>query len=143
MTAVGGPPVRRKLAINRLRERRPLDPAVMDRFLARHEVPIVEGSRCTFLFRGEADEVCLIHRTFGLPDHLPLRRLRGTDLWYAVLELPEGSRIEYQLEVVRGDKRERINDPLNPRLAHSPVGSSSGRCWTWWCRAARCAVTAG
>ena len=125
MTTAGGPPVRRKLAINRLRERRPLDPAVMDRFLARHEVPIVEGSRCTFLFRGEADEVCLIHRTFGLPDHLPLRRLRGTDLWYAVLELPEGSRIEYQLEVVRGDKRERINDPLNPRLAHSPVGSSS------------------
>jgi enterochelin esterase family protein len=123
--AAGGPPVRRKLAINRLRERRPLGPAVVDRFLARHEVPIVEGPRCTFLFRGEADEVHLIHRTFGLPDHLPLRPLRGTDLWYAVLELPEGSRIEYQLEVARGDKRERINDPLNPRLAHSPMGSSS------------------
>ena len=42
-----------------------------------------------------------------------------------VLELPEGSRVEYQLEVVRGGQRERINDPLNPRLAHSPVGSSS------------------
>jgi enterochelin esterase family protein len=42
-----------------------------------------------------------------------------------VLELPEGSRVEYQLEVVRGGQRERVNDPLNPRLAHSPVGSSS------------------
>ncbi|MDR3033172.1 MAG: hypothetical protein LBV78_08700 [Kitasatospora sp.] len=125
MTRTGGPPARRKLAINRLRERRPLDAGAVDRFLARHEVPIIEGPRCTFLFRGEADEVFLVHRTFGLPDHLPLRRLRGTDLWYAVLELPEGSRIEYQLEVVRGDKRERINDPLNPRLAHSPLGSSS------------------
>src|SRR4029079_9279901 len=53
-------------------------------------------------------------------------RLRGTDLWYAVLELPEGSRVEYQLEVAFADgHRERINDPLNPRLAHSPVGSSS------------------
>ena len=61
----------------------------------------------------------------GLPDQLPLRRLRGTDLWYAVLELPDGSRVEYQLEVVRGGHRERINDPLNPRVAHSPVGSSS------------------
>ena len=114
-----------KLAINRLRERRPLDAGAVDRFLARHEVPVVEGARCTFLYRGEADEVFLIHRIFGLPDHLPLRRVRGTDLWYVVLELPEGSRVEYQLEVVRGGQRERINDPLNPRLAHSPVGSSS------------------
>ena len=88
-------------------------------------MPIVEGARCTFLYRGEADEVFLVHRIFGLPDHLPLRRLRGTDLWYVVLELPEGSRVEYQLEVARGGHRERINDPLNPRLAHSPVGSSS------------------
>jgi enterochelin esterase family protein len=114
-----------KLAINRLRERRPLDGAAVDRFLARHEVPVVEGARCTFLYRGEADEVFLIHRIFGLPDHLALRRLRGTDLWYLVLELPEGSRVEYQLEVVRGGQHERFNDPLNPRLAHSPVGSSS------------------
>ena len=154
----------RKLAINRLRERRPLDAAAVDRFLARHEVPIVEGARCTFLYRGEADEVLLVHRIVGLPDRLPLRRLRGTDLWYVVLELPEGSRVEYQLEVRRGEHVERINDPLNPKLVHSPVGSSSvcyahgyddtrldrarpgrpaRRRWsTSWCRAGRCAATA-
>ena len=93
MTTVSGPAVSRKLAINRLRERRPLEPAVVDRFLARHEAPIVEGTRCTFLYRGEADEVRLVHRIFGLPESIPLRRLRGTDLWYVVVELPEGSRI--------------------------------------------------
>jgi len=122
-----GPPARasRKLAINRLRERRPLDSGTVDRFLARNQVPIVEGARCTFLYRGEADEVFLVHRIFGLPDHMPLRRLHGTDLWYAVLELPEGSRVEYQLEVVRGGQRSRFNDPLNPRVARSPVGDSS------------------
>ena len=127
MTTAADPPrtAGRKLAINRLRERKPLDSAAVDRFLRRQEVPIVEGSRCTFLYRGEADEVFLIHRIFGLPDHLPLRRLLGTDLWYVVVELPEGSRVEYQLEVARGGQRERINDPLNPHLAHSPVGSSS------------------
>jgi enterochelin esterase family protein len=125
VTGVRGPAVRRKLAINRLRDRRPLDGAAADRFLARHEVPIVEGDRCTFLYRGEADEVFLVHRIFGLPDHLPLRRLHGTDLWYVVLELPAGSRVEYQLEVARSGERERVNDPLNPRLAHSPMGSSS------------------
>jgi enterochelin esterase-like enzyme len=122
---VSEPAVSRKLAINRLKDRRPLDAAAVDRFLRRQQVPIVEGPRCTFLYRGEADEVFLIHRIFGLPDHLPLRRLHGTDLWYVVLELPERSRIEYQLEVARGGQRERINDPLNPRLSHSPVGSSS------------------
>jgi enterochelin esterase family protein len=125
MTAVAARPPTRKLAINRLRERRNLDAPAIDRFLARHEVPIVEGARCTFLFRGEADEVALVHRTVGLPEHIPLRRLAGTDLWYIVVELPEQSRIEYQLEVARGADRWRTNDPLNPRLAHSPVGSSS------------------
>jgi enterochelin esterase-like enzyme len=125
MTSTGPAPVRQKLAINRLRERRPLERATVDRFLARHEVPVVEGSRCTFLWRGEADEVLLVQGTFGLPGRLPLRRLHGTDLWYLVLELPEGSRIEYQLEVVRGGQHERMNDPLNPKLSHSPMGSSS------------------
>ena len=33
--------------------------------------------------------------------------------------------MEYQLEVAHGEYHERINDPLNRRLAHSPVGSSS------------------
>ena len=75
MTTVSSPAVSRKLAINRLRERGPIDSAVVDRFVARHEVPIVEGARCTFLYRGEVDEVRLIHQTFGLPAHIPLRRL--------------------------------------------------------------------
>ena len=118
-------PVGRKLAINRLRERQPRGAAVIDRFLARHEVPIVEGDRCTFLYRGEASEVHLLHRTVGLPGRMALRRLRDTDLWYVVIELPEGSRFEYQLEVVHGDYHEQINDPLNPRRSNSPVGSSS------------------
>ena len=77
-----------RLAINRLKERRP-DAAAIDRFLARHEVPIVEGDRCTFLWRGDADSVHLVHRITGLPDRLPLRRIRGTDpVSYTHLTLP-------------------------------------------------------
>jgi enterochelin esterase-like enzyme len=119
------PAASRKLAINRLRERKVLDAPAVDRFLRRHEVPIVEGARCTFLYRGQADEVLLVHRTVGLPEHIRLRPLAGSDLWYVVVELPERSRIEYQLEVAHGAERQRVNDPLNPRLAHSPMGSSS------------------
>lgn len=113
-----------RLAINRLKERRP-DGAAVDRFLARHEVPIVEGDRCTFLWRGEAEEVHVVQRIVGLPERLPLRRVWGTDLWYLVLELPAGSRINYQVEVRRGERVERGNDPLNPKLSYSPVGTSS------------------
>ncbi|MEP6697113.1 MAG: alpha/beta hydrolase-fold protein [Pseudonocardiales bacterium] len=102
-----------------------MDAAAVDRFLARHDIPIVEGARCTFLHRGEADDVHLVHRTVGLPERIPLRRMHGTDLWYSVVELPEGSRFEYQLETRRGDRYDRQNDPFNPRLAHSPVGASS------------------
>ena len=114
-----------RLAINRLRERRPLDGAAVDRFLSRQTTPIVEGARCTFLWRGEADEVWLCQRIVGLPDRIPLRRLRDTDLWSVVVELPEGSRVEYQLEIRRGEHYERFNDPLNAHLSHSPMGSSS------------------
>jgi enterochelin esterase-like enzyme len=116
---------KRKLAINRLKDRKPLDATAVDRFLARNEVPIVEGARCTFLYRGDADEVLLVQRVVGLPEQIPMRQLRGTDLWYVVLELPEGSRVNYQLELRRGEEVERINDPLNPRLSYSPVGTSS------------------
>ena len=114
-----------RLAINRLKERKPLDAAAVERFVSRHEVPIIEGSRATFLFRGEVDEVRVAQRIVGLPDRLPMRRLWGTDLWYLTIELPTGSRVEYQIEIRRGESYERFNDPLNPHRSHSPMGSSS------------------
>jgi enterochelin esterase-like enzyme len=114
-----------KLAINRLRERRQLDSDAVTRFLERFPPPVVEGSHTTFLHRGEADGVAVRHRVVGLPDPLPMRRIAGTDLWYASVELPEGSRIEYQLEVSIEGRHDRFNDPLNPRRASNPFGESS------------------
>ena len=115
----------RRLAINALRTRLPVDGAAVDRFVARHGSPIIEGERATFLFRGDADQVFVRHQVVGLPDPLELKRLPGTDLWSVTTVLPEGSRVEYQLETRRGEHHERFNDPLNARLAHSPMGSSS------------------
>ena len=91
-----------RLAINQLQQQDPIDEAVVDRFLASHEVPIVEGRHCTFLFRGEADEVHLAQRILGLPDRMPMRQIPATTLWYIVLKVPQGSRVNYQLEVRRG-----------------------------------------
>jgi enterochelin esterase-like enzyme len=113
------------LAINRLRLPGGIDATSVDRFLAGREVPLVEGRFCTFLHRGEADEVHLVVRIVGLPDRLPMRRVPGTDLWYVILEVPEGSRIEYQIEVRHEGRVECHNDPLNPKVSYSPVGNSS------------------
>jgi enterochelin esterase family protein len=114
-----------KLAINELKAKKPVDPAEVHAFADGRETPIVEGAHCTFLWRGEADEAWICQRIVGLPDRIPMRRLRDSELWYLVLELPEGSRVEYQIEIRRGEHHERFNDPQNPRLSHSPMGSSS------------------
>ncbi|WP_083652774.1 alpha/beta hydrolase-fold protein [Serinicoccus sp. CNJ-927] len=117
-----------KLAINALRARR-LDEDVITRFLAEHEVPVVEGEKCTFLYRGPADAVAVRHRIVNQPQHVPMKRLDVPEgvqpLWYVTIELPAASRVEYQIEVRVGEAVETFNDPLNPHVAHSPVGSSS------------------
>lgn len=97
----------------------------VDAFVDDHQFPLVEGSAVTFLFRGEADQVRLRHWVFGLPSSVPLRRVGDTDVWYHVLELPDGSRVEYKLEVTRGRETEWIQDPLNPHLARDPFGANS------------------
>ena len=118
--------VSRRLAINRLKDAQSRTPRPSTGSWPGTRCRSSRASRCTFLWRGEADEVHLVQRIVGLPDRLPLRRLWGTDLWYLVLELPEGSRINYQIEVRRGEHVERINDPLNPKLSYSPVGTLVG-----------------
>jgi enterochelin esterase family protein len=54
-----------------------------------------------------------------------MRRILGSTLWFLVLKVPGGSRVNYQLEVRRGDQVERFNDPLNPKHSHSPFGAMS------------------
>lgn len=119
------PPGVRGLAVARLVEGPRPTREEIDAFLEEHELPLVEGDRATFLWRGEADAVRLRHWIFGLPSAEPLHRVPGTDLWYHVMTLPEGSRVEYKLEVVRGGEVQWIQDPLNPHLAHDPFGANS------------------
>jgi enterochelin esterase-like enzyme len=114
-----------RLAINQLQQQGLVDESKVDGFLAGREIPIVEGRHCTFVFRGEADEVHLAQRILGLPSRLPMRRVDATTLWYVVLKVPQRSRINYQIEVKRGEHVERFNDPLNPKLSHSPFGAIS------------------
>ncbi len=108
-----------------LRARGPLSAAEVDAFLASHRFPVVEGPTTTFVWRGEADAVHLLHMIFGLPTHQPFLRLPGTDLWIVAIDLPARSRIEYKIEVTRGDQRALIEDPLNPLKTRDPFGTNS------------------
>ena len=101
------------------------DAAALDRFVADHVFPIIEGSSCTFVYRGEADALFLRHMIFGLPSRQPFTRLAGTDLWYLAMDLPENSRVEYKFERIRGGPGEWIEDPLNPLQSRDPFGTNS------------------
>lgn len=100
-------------------------PGDIDAFVEMHDFPIVEGTKVTFVFHGDVSRVALRHWVYGLPTAVPLTRAPGTDLWYHVLELPEGSRVEYKFEVTVGHETRLVRDPLNDRLAQDPFGANS------------------
>ncbi|MBK8977063.1 MAG: DUF3327 domain-containing protein [Planctomycetes bacterium] len=99
--------------------------ALVDTFLARREVPVVEGRHVTFLWRGEADDVALVHWIYGLEQSRPFRRLPDTDLWFHALDLPEHARMEYKIAVTRSGRTDWQHDAFNPRLARDPFGANS------------------
>ncbi|MCG8418389.1 MAG: enterochelin esterase [Proteobacteria bacterium] len=112
-------------AIDDLLDRAPVTAGDVDGFLRDHSFPLVEGNQVTFAFRGEADAVRLRHFIYGLPTAQPFHRVHDTDFWYFILDLPQGSRVEYKFELQRGDHVEWIRDPFNPLLARDPFGANS------------------
>jgi Domain of unknown function (DUF3327) len=97
----------------------------VEAFMAANTFPIVSGSSCTFVWRGEAEAVHLKHWVFGLPSSQQLARIEGTDVWHLTLQLPPRSRVEYKLEVVRNGRGEWLQDPLNKARARDPFGANS------------------
>jgi enterochelin esterase family protein len=100
-------------------------PLAIGAFLREHSFPIVEGRTVTFVYFGPADEVLLRHWIHGLPSSQPFQRLPGSPLWFLSIDVPERSRIEYKLELVRHGQRALILDPLNPHVARDPYGANS------------------
>jgi enterochelin esterase-like enzyme len=94
-------------------------------FLGGHQFPLVEGPSVTFVWQGQADHVNLRHWIYGLPSSQALQRIEGSDVWWVIVEIPPHSRVEYKLEILRGDHRELVADPRNPVHARDPFGANS------------------
>lgn len=102
------------------------DGARLEQLLERGPLPIVEGGTAYFLQRvGRGEQVSLQHWIRALPSSVPFQRVPGSDVSWASLELPPGSRVEYKLEVTRGGQRALVRDPLNPNQARDPFGANS------------------
>ncbi len=99
--------------------------AAVDRFVAAHpETPILEGTRAYVYWKGEARRVqwigdaCDWDRSRA-PD---LVRVPGTDLWWAVQDLPAAARLDYKLLLDGDDWR---LDPRCPRTCAGGYGPNS------------------
>ena len=114
-----------RLAIHELLESAPVTDAAIEKFLGAHEFPLVERRSATFVFRGAADEVDLVHWVYGLESSQPFERVAGANFWYRVMDLPERSRVEYKLGVTRDGRAELRRDALNAKVARDPYGANS------------------
>ena len=103
----------------------PPDPGRLNHFVHRHRFPLVDRHGVTFVYAGQADAVYLRCWVSGLPAAIPLDRHGDSLLWTTHMVLPEGSRIEYKLQVDSGGHSELILDPLNSVQAADPFGANS------------------
>lgn len=105
------------------------DPALtadeLDRLVFERGFPLTSDGVATFAYRGGADSVSLVHFGIGLPDDLFFERLHGSDWWMLALGIPNGARLEYQLQVTEWNQPRTICDPLNPFEARNPFGQNS------------------
>lgn len=80
--------------------------------------------RHTLVWHGRADSVAV--KTFmpRFPGHLPMT-MAAKDRWTVDLMLPSTARIEYRIEIRRGEVYESTLDPGNEHVATNPFGHNS------------------
>lgn len=74
-------------------------------------------------WQGRADGVAVKSFMPRFPGHLPMQLSNGR--WWVDLHIPCDARIEYRLEIRRGNRYESTLDPDNPVIATNPFGENS------------------
>ena len=111
-------------------ERVPPDPALTPDALEERRqrgeaFPIMTTGRCTFAYHGPVITVRLVHFGIGFPGDLCFEQVGDSEWWLLALAVPEGSRLEYKLEVVDSFGSRLVEDPLNGLVASHPFGVNS------------------
>ncbi len=100
--------------------------AMVEAFLAasrRRGIPLVDGDRAIFLFRGPAETVHLVGDMNGWHRKVsPMERIPGTDLFYLAAPFESDARLDYKFLV---DGKHWTLDPENPRHCHGGKGPNS------------------
>ena len=68
---------------------------------------------CTFAYHGPVISVRLVHFGIGFPSDLCFEPVGDSEWWLLALAIPDGSRLEYKLEVVDSFGTRLVEDPLN------------------------------
>jgi enterochelin esterase-like enzyme/outer membrane protein assembly factor BamB len=84
-------------------------------------LPLVEGERVHFLYRGEATDMAVVGTMTPTGAAEEMTRVAGTDLFYRSFDLEPAGRWEYRF--IR-DYSERLIDPENPRSVPARQGGS-------------------
>ncbi|MEM0906591.1 MAG: alpha/beta hydrolase-fold protein [Pseudomonadota bacterium] len=109
-------------------------PEAIDRFLSAAPFPLVGQGHAVFVWRGEADGVCLLRWIHAGIDRVPLARVPRTDLWLAQVDVANSARFEYKLAVQHHGHEEWVLDPRNPERARDPFGENSVCCTSGYVR---------
>jgi enterochelin esterase-like enzyme/outer membrane protein assembly factor BamB len=87
--------------------------ATIDAFFEQHEqMPIVEGDRVHFVYRGAATDVAIAGSMIDAEVAESMIHVEGTDLFYRTYRLEPGTRWEYNFQL---DFETWMPDPRNPR----------------------------
>jgi outer membrane protein assembly factor BamB len=91
--------------------------AAADELLAGRDLPLFDGERAIFVWRGEADDVAVAGDMIGMRREEKMHRLAGTDLWWWATELDPRARVSYLFFV----DYEPAIDPSHDRRVKSTV----------------------
>ena len=84
-------------------------------------MPVLEGGRAHFLYRGEMPDLAIVGDMTGAHREVPMRRLGDSDWYHESFPAPAEGRWEYQYKVFS----EALLDPMNASTVETPGGDRS------------------
>ena len=88
------------------------------------EFPYIDGSKVTFVYKGNETNVSLIGDVSGgwYVESFPLNKIDGTDFFYKTIEYESNAKLEYKF--VMSDMKTYKVDPLNKNIVNNEFANS-------------------